>query len=277
MRLFASSALIALVLMTAAAAVGLAVEGVYRDNALVEAAWRGNDLVTLFLAVPLLAGAIARARQGSRRALLISLGVLAYAVYNYAFYLFGAAFNHLFLLYVGVLASSTLGLIDGLTSRDIRPEEGRIVAERPDRLTGWLIIAVCLFLGLFWITTSVQFIFTGEVPAMVTATGHPTNVTGALDLWMVVTFGVLSGTWLLREEAWGFVFSAVWTVKGAVYMTALSAATISGFLTGTTDSLVQLAVWIPIGVVCVAGAAILLRASGPLGGSGVKPWVSNAR
>lgn len=266
MRLFFSSSSIVAALMAVAAALGLALDDIYRDNSLVEAAWRGNDLVTLWVAVPLLTGAILGAGNGSKRALLISMGMLAYAAYNYAFYLFGAALNSLFLLYVGVLSFSTLGLITGLTSSAIRPKAEQIRAERRDRVTGWLIIVVALILGLFWIGTSVDFIVSGAVPAMVTATAHPTNVAGALDLWLVVTFGVLGGTWLVLEKAWGFIISALWTVKGAVYMTALSAASVSTFVSGTTDSLAQLGLWVPIGGICIMGASVLLRAGGPADG-----------
>lgn len=274
MKLFAGSSWIAVALMAFAATMGLLVEGTYRDNALVEAAWRGNDLVTLLVAVPLMVGALVRTRRGSKRGLLIGLGMLAYAAYNYAFYLFGAAFNRLFLVYVAVLSASTLGLIAGLSSDRIRPRRDRIRTAPRDRLVGWLIMAIAAVLGAFWIGTSAAFVVAGAVPAMVTATAHPTNVTGALDLWLVVTFGGLGGAWLIRGKAWGFIVSVVWTVKGAVYMTALSAASVSTFLAGTTDSLAQLSLWIPIGVASLFGAVTLLRPDGPSaalgGGAGTR-------
>lgn len=263
MKLCIYSSSIVAALMAASSSVGLAVGGLYRDNELVAAGWRGNDVVTLALAVPLLIGAIVLARRGSKRGLLIGLGLLAYAAYNYAFYLFGAAFNSLFLPYAGVLAFSTLGLIGGLASTEIRALAAGIRVNPRDRSIGWLVIAIALVLGIFWTVTSAAFVFTGAEPAMVEATGHPTNVTAALDLWLVVTFGVLGGAWLVRGKAWGFVVSAVWTVKGAVYMTALSAASVSAFLSGAADSLAQLGLWIPIGTACVLGAAVLLRPSGP--------------
>lgn len=252
-------------LMAVAAAAGLGLDGLYRDNALVVAAWKGNDLVTLLLAVPLLVGGLIHAGRGSKRGHLITLGLLAYAAYSYAFYLFGAAFNHLFLVYVGVLAFSTLGLIGGLASGRLRPSARQLRIGRMDRVTGWLILAVAGTLGLFWTGTSLHFVVTGQVPAMVTATGHPTNVTGALDLWVVVTFGLLGGTWLIGRKPWGFLISVLWTVKGAVYMVALSAATVSAFLDGSVESLAQLGLWVPIGVACLFGAAVLLRPTGPLG------------
>src|SRR5688572_19409533 len=102
--------------MATAAAMGLIDSGLYRDNELVSAGWLGNDLVTLFAAVPSLVCATALARRGSPRALLISMGLAAYAAYGYAFYLFGAAFNAAFLLYAATVAAATVSLILGLSS-----------------------------------------------------------------------------------------------------------------------------------------------------------------
>ena len=50
-------------------------------------------------------------QRGSVRALLLWLGTLAYAVYNYAYYLFGAALNAFFPLYVAALITAALALI----------------------------------------------------------------------------------------------------------------------------------------------------------------------
>jgi hypothetical protein len=75
----------------------------YRDVEWIRATWYGNDWVTLAVAVPLMLIGRVRARAGSARGLLLWLGVMGYAAYNYAFYLFGAALNVFFPLYVALL------------------------------------------------------------------------------------------------------------------------------------------------------------------------------
>jgi hypothetical protein len=81
-------------LLTAvASAGGLLINNLYRDNDFVKQAWRSNDIVTLFIAVPLLIISIFLSQKGSQRWLLIRIGLLGYIFYNFAFYLFGAAFN----------------------------------------------------------------------------------------------------------------------------------------------------------------------------------------
>src|SRR5512132_2052213 len=69
---------------------GLVWSDQYRDVDWIRATWYGNDWITLVAAVPLLWFGRLRAARGSVRGLLLVLGLAGYAVYNYAFYLFGA-------------------------------------------------------------------------------------------------------------------------------------------------------------------------------------------
>jgi len=247
------------VLMAGTSAVGVAVPAVYRDNLLIRSGWLGNDLVTLLVAVPLLVVSTAHASRGSARGMLASLGLSAYALYNYAFYAFGAAFNGLFLAYVAIMTLATFRLIGGLAS----PATQRIVRSmRVDdrlRLVGAAPIVVATVLGAFWIGLSLQSVATGRVPAIVTAVGHPTNVIAILDLWLVVSFGLVGGIWLWRRHPWGVVVTAIWATKGAVYMLALSAASVTAWRAGAAD-FTQLGLWVPIGLVCGATSAIAIRA-----------------
>lgn len=245
-------------MMAAAAGLGLFVPDLYRDNALVEAAWRGNDVVTLFGAVPLLSVSTLLVARGSRKAMLTTLGLLAYALYNYAFYLFGASFNSLFLVYVAILATSTVGLIAGVAKPEVRAMASAFRPARVTRMAGYVVVVISLGLGAFWTGLSVGYLVSGDVPGMVVATDHPTNVTGALDLWLVVTFGLLGGVWLVRGRGWGYVISTVWAVKGALYMTALSAAAASAYTSGASESVVEIGLWAPIGIACLAVSRYLI-------------------
>ncbi|HDP93926.1 MAG TPA: hypothetical protein ENN40_01030 [Candidatus Aminicenantes bacterium] len=235
----------------------------YRDNLLVRSAWYGNDLVTLLLAVPLLTIAYRLARKQSPRGTLLWLGMLAYTFCNYAFYAFGAAFNQLFLAYILILVLSTLGLIQGLTSAETNFVLRAVAVGSVQRAVGIFIILVSLILGSFWIAVSAGFVWTGQVPAMVTAVEHPTNITAALDLWLVVSFGLIAGIWLWRRRAWGFVIAGIWTVKGAVYMAALCAAAIATYASGATADLSQLGLWVPIGVGSAVCSLLLTRSLPP--------------
>jgi hypothetical protein len=75
--------------------------------------------VTLLVAVPLLAVTPVLARRGSVRATLVWPGLLAHLAYNDAFYLFGAALNAFFPLYVAVLVLAVAALVAALVRLDV--------------------------------------------------------------------------------------------------------------------------------------------------------------
>jgi hypothetical protein len=105
-------------LMTAQSLTGLVAPEQYRDVEWIKATWWGNDWLTLVVAAPLLLMSSSGARRGSARSFLLYAGGVAYVIYNYAFYLLGAALNLFFPLYVvlvvlaSVILIITLGRLD---------------------------------------------------------------------------------------------------------------------------------------------------------------------
>lgn len=258
-RALAALSAVLAALMTLASLAGLLIGDLYAgDNALVRTGWYGNDLVTLVVATPLLLGALAFAPR-LRRARLVWLGMLAYVVYNYAFYLLGARFNALFLVYVALVAGGGCALVGGLATLD-RPS-APMASRRLGTVAVYMGLVACL-LGTFWVGVTVQALWVGEVPAMVSATGTYTNLTAALDLCLVVVPGLIGAVWLWNGYAWGYVIAVVWNVKGAVYMSALTSATLAARRAGALDDAALASVWAAIGLGCAMAAVALLTRPG---------------
>ncbi len=215
------STLIAILSILASAG-GLLLEGLYRDNAFVTTTWLGNDAVTLFLAAPILVAAMVFAASGSLRAQLIWLGALDYMLYNYAFYLFGAAFNAFFLVYAALLALSIFALVFGLANLELKTICQRFSPRAPLKWIGGYFLFVAAGLGLVYIAQSVAFIVTGQVPAIVAITQHPTNVVFALDLTLLIPWLIIGAVWLMQRRPWGYVISAILSVKGPLYTLVLA-------------------------------------------------------
>lgn len=246
------------VLAAVAAAGGLLIGDLYRDNLLVRSGWLGNDLVTLIVAVPILAVALGLARRGSLAAQLISLGLLDYMVYNFAFYLFGAAFNRFFLVYVACFTLSIFGLVYGLIGLDVGVVQRRL---RPGWSFKWvagLMVVIAAGLSLVYLMQSLDFIFSGRVPPIVEATGHPTSVVFALDFSMVISVLALAAVWLWQARVWGYVLAVVINVKGALYMLALSLTTLAAVRAGALSDASQIALWGFIGIACLVASVVLL-------------------
>lgn len=268
---------IILVLTATASAGGLFISDLYRDNFLVSAGWYGNDLVTLVLGVPVLATALVLSKRGSLRARSVWLGMLFYTLYNYAFYLFGAAFNKFFLLYVAIFTLSIFALILGFYALDVRELSNRFKPGTPVKTIGGFMAVVAVLLGFFHVAVSLQFVFSGELPEMVVVLDQHTNLISALDLSLTASFGLFGAVLLWKRRPWGYIAAIVWNVKGAVYLTALSAATVSGYLAGASESLVELTLWLPIGTGCLIACIFLLRNMAPGYSDEAPPPVSSSR
>jgi hypothetical protein len=223
---YALSAIIAVLTMVACAG-GLFINDLYRDNTFAASAWRGTDLVTLVIAVPILVVALTLSISGSLRAQLVWLGMLDYTLYNYAYYLFGTAFNRFFLIYAALFTLSVFALILSLTEVDMKGLRQRFRARTPVRWIAGYMLFVAAGIGALWIVQSLSFVVSGQVPEFILKVGHPTSIVFALDLSLVVPFLVLGAIWLWKRQPWGYLLAAILNVKGAVYMLALAAVSVS--------------------------------------------------
>jgi hypothetical protein len=243
LKLSYNLSVIILILMTAQSVAGLLWSHVYRDNTFVRSAWKGNDLVTLFVAVPVLAAALFFARRGSVRAQLIWMGVLDYALYNYAFYLLGAAFNAFFLLYAVLLGLAIFALLFGLIHLDVNRMREAARDRMPVKWIGGYFLFVALGLSAVYLIQSIRFIFTGDLPAIVTMTGHPTSVVFALDLTLLVPWLVLAAIWLIKRQPWGYILTGILSVKGPIYTLILTASSFVALNAGIASAADEIPLW----------------------------------
>ncbi len=245
------------ILAALASAGGLFLNGLYRDNLFVTSAWKGNDVVTLFVVVPLLVAALIYSARGSLRAQLIWMGVLAYMLYNYAFYLFGAAFNWFFLIYVALLGLSIFALIFGLVNLEVNRIRQQFRERTPVKWIAGYMLFVAAGLSLIYFAQSLAFIFTGQLPAIVVRTEHPTSVVFALDLTLLAPFLVLGAIWLLKRKPWGYVLAGIFTIKGPAYTLVLTAGSLWAAYAGVPDAAAEIPLWLALTVVGLLAGTFL--------------------
>lgn len=236
------------ILAAVASAGGLFLDGLYRDNTFVTAVWKGNDAVTLFVAVPLLVIALILVQRGSKRAQLIWLGSLDIILYTYAFFLFAAALNWFFLLYIALFTLPIFALLFGLINLDAEAIREQFRQKTPVKWIAAYMIFVALGLTVVYMIQFVGFVASDQVPAIVLKTDHPTNVVPAMDFSMVIPWLVLGGVWLWQRRPWGYVIGAIMIVKGAVYMLSLTAASVWPLMAGFPEAASEIPLW---GSLCV--------------------------
>jgi hypothetical protein len=176
--------------MVIASAAGLRIDGLYTDGAWSREALRGGDLTTLAVAVPVLIGSLVFARLGSQAAQAVWLGVLAYSIYNYAYFAFGAEFNDIFVLHIALFSLSIAALVlagrerrcggdRGPLPRLERRETHRRVLGRGRRRAGRVV------------ALAIRFAITGELMADIPIDGI--HLVFAIDTSLLVPALVVTG------------------------------------------------------------------------------------
>jgi hypothetical protein len=217
------SALVAL-LMAGASAAGLLLPDVYDEDAWALAALRGGDLVTLVVATPALVWGVMVAARGSSRAVLVWGAVLAYNVYNFAYYAFGTTFNPLFLLHIVLLALSTWGLVFLLVSLDPQRLYGQSKLSARVRVAAATVLSLIAGgLSALWSMVIVNQTLTGQLPEDA-ATPTQMHLVYAIDLGVFVPMLVVAAWLLWRGHPWGVVAGAVMALASAAYVLNLLAA-----------------------------------------------------
>ena len=235
---------------------GLVWSDQYRDVDWIRATWYGNDWITLGAAVPLLWFGRLRAARGSVRGLLVVLGLAGYAVYNYAFYLFGAALNIFFPIYVVIflLGIATLGLL--LSHLDVTAVAGAFRPETPVRLIGGYLVFVGVSLATVWLGMWGAYAFAGR-PTPIEPEAF--KVVAALDLSFMVPTLIVGGVLLWKRRAWGYLIATIAAIQGALYLLVLSvnsAIVISRNLAAAPG---ELPIWGPLTIFTALAAILLLR------------------
>jgi hypothetical protein len=218
---YALSAMIAF-LMVGASTAGLFIDGLYRDGPWAREALRGGDLTTLLLVAPVLVWSLILSIRGSMRAQAAWIGALAYGIYNYAYYVFGAAFNDIVLLHIALLTLSIWATALAVTTLDVEAVAGAFRIGRAARWIGGFLVVVGAILGGLWVVLAIRFAVTGELMADIPADGI--HLVFAIDLSLLVPALVVAGVLLWRRTGVGVVFGAVMTVMGGLYQVNLLVA-----------------------------------------------------
>lgn len=247
------------ILAAVTAAGGLFLADLYRDNTWTTSQLRGNDLVTLVVAVPALVVALIQAAKGVVRWQLVWLAMLGYMLYNYIFYLYGAAYNSFFLLYVVLLTLSIFALVIALSKVEIEALRRSFGNATPVKAISGYMLFIALVLGGMWLSQYFGYLIGGQVPPVIAKAGASTSVVFATDLALLVPCMGLGAVWLWQRQGWGYLLAAIMMIKGATYTLALLAMGLFAALNGTLgEDWILLPLWGALCAGCLVVTVLLL-------------------
>lgn len=250
--------LIALLVLLVATG-GLLFPNLYLDTSqFVLVGWWANDLVTLFLALPLLI--ISLWQHKSLRWRIVLLGVLYYILYNFFFYLYGAALNVFFLVYVVLFVSAMFALIFGLKNLDVSKLSGYFSPQ--PKFAKWIsgfLMTWAVLLGMAWFVQWLDFMLTGNLPEVMVNVGATTNLIGAADFTLAIPFIALASVWLWRGETFGFVLGLIVSIKGVIYSTVLGVGSLVQHSAGIEGAIDLLPLWVVACLGYLTASIVLFR------------------
>jgi hypothetical protein len=183
----------------------LAMPDLIHGPAVMVGSMRGTALVMLVLGIPLLALAMATAREGNVLAVVGWIAGLVFLTYQAWMFLFAVPFNGLFLVYVTMVAAGFWAIIAICAGLDVDRLTGRPGPAMPVRvLAGWMVGSSIAFYGL-WLAKAVPALFASETPAFLEGTGMVTATNYVLDMAFFLPFTIIAAVALWRRTAWGVV------------------------------------------------------------------------
>jgi hypothetical protein len=200
-------------LLTAVASLsGILFADLVYPTADVQASFLANDLVNLFIGLPILLISMGLALREKLIGLLFWPGAIFYGLYNYLVYLFGVPFNAIYPFFLLIVTLSIYTLIGLVASMDGNAVKERLMDHVPRNLAGIVLILFGTFFALrvIWIMVAAlvdqmalagpelgllvaDFIFSGAL------------VIGGILLWRRQRLGYVSGAGLLFQASMLFV------------------------------------------------------------------------
>lgn len=157
-----------------------------------------NDIVTLFIGLPILLGSMWLARRGSLLGLLLWPGAIFYGLYNYFIYLFGMPLTVLTFVYLAIVTASIYTLI-GITSIiEGDPVKSKLEDRVSERFSGAVLIALGVLFTLLAISSLLNGVTTDAL-----VTRHEMGLASA-DI-LISAAWIIAGIMLWRRQALGYV------------------------------------------------------------------------
>lgn len=211
-------ALIALLLAVAAGA-GLLYPAMYDPFITSEALRAGlpvQDAVSLLVAPALLAAMFFTAR-GMRRAYILWAGLVIYAGYYYAFFVFGFTYTLLYPAYLAIVGLSVYALIVLLLGADCQELAAAARPQMPVRFLA-AVLAMPLLLAPLWLMGIWQGIQAQRAGGA--------DLVFVLDLALLIPAMTLAAVQLWRRRPVGFLLGGVLLVKAALSGLLLTAGSL---------------------------------------------------
>ena len=233
-------------------------KGLYKNESLSMAVQaKSQDVVTLFLGIPLLLISFFVARKNSLRGRLLLTGTLGYFLYTYAVYTFVAMYNSFFLVFVGIMSASFFAFILMLMSFDLEEIKSAFNDKLPAKFIGGFLLLIGAAVVLMWLGRVGPPLINGTVPAGLEH--YTTLVIQGMDLGILIPAQIIAGVLLIKREPFGYLLSSILIIKIITLLTAMSAMIVGQALAGVQMGIVEISIFPLFNIIAIYCLILILK------------------
>jgi len=247
-----------LAILTAIASyAGIFVESTYvRETTLYASQGIGQDIVNLFIVVPILLISSFYASRKSKPGLLVWSGAIFYLAYSYTIYSFGLHFNQLFILYCAILGLSFYSFVYFILSAH-KVNTAELFSDKiSTRSTGVFLIVIAVLFYFIWLSELIPSINQNVTPKSVIESGLLINPVHVLDLAICLPALLLTGIALIKKRSIGFLLAPAMLIFCIFMAIAIAAMVLVMKSKGLDTDFVLFTIF---GIITVISIFILVR------------------
>ena len=187
---------------------GIFIEGTYaRETPLYAAQGIGQDIVNLFLVVPIFLIASLYAYRLHKFALLVWSGAVFYLAYSYTIYGFGMHFNNLFIAYCLILGLSFYSLLYFVFISRKLNVSAWFSEQISTKSTGVFLIIIAILFYFIWLSEIIPAILINATPKSIIESGLLINPVHVLDIAICLPALLITGIALIKKKTIGYLLA----------------------------------------------------------------------
>jgi len=238
-----------MVLVLISGLIGITNNDIYQDGVWINAQWLGQDIVSVFIAVPLLfISYIQSYRAKLWRWQMIYTGVLFYFVYTYAFFMFAAELSFLYLFHLPIFGLSVFSLFWAFF--DLLQIPGAIKGKNiwAKRLIVAYLLVISLMLVFLWMSDIFQHL---TVPGHKSETpdGFAPIIIYSLDLAIAIPLMILAAIGYWMDRQFGYLLTGVMLTKSSTLGFALMSMSLSMYIQKLNPDTFLIILWCILGII----------------------------
>jgi len=236
---------------------GIFIESTYaRENTLYAAQGIGQDIINLFVVVPVLIIAAVFAWRKSKLGLLIWSGAIFYLAYSYTIYSFGLHFNNLFIAYCLILGLSFYSLIYFVIISLNENVSEWFATKVSTKSTGIFLIVIAVLFYFIWLSEIIPAILINAIPKSIIESGLLINPVHVLDIAICLPALIITGIALIKKKNIGFLLAPTLMIF-CIFMAIAIAAMI--FVMKAKGLEANLGLTIVFGIITLISSIFLLQ------------------